>query len=261
MKFMMKAIYLIWLILATSSVSAFSQNVRFIQSGTIEFEKRINMFAILKRNVSESSGGYAKERYETYVNTQSQFRTLKSQLKFSGNETLFCPILDDGNQAPMMSNNPMVTQNNLIYSDIKSGTRTTQKRIFEKQFINKDIIRKIKWRMTNETRTIAGYECRRANALILDSIYVVAFYTDQIPVSGGPESFNGLPGMILGIALPNENITWFAKRIEDKPIPLSEIRITMKGKSINKDQLKVLIETLAKTSVEFVQSVRKAFLL
>ena len=31
-------------------------------------------------------------------------------------------------------------------------------------------------------------------------INVVAFYKDDIPVSGGPESFNGLPGMILQVA-------------------------------------------------------------
>lgn len=31
-------------------------------------------------------------------------------------------------------------------------------------------------------------------------INVVASYTDDIPVSGGPESFNGLTGMILQLA-------------------------------------------------------------
>ena len=32
------------------------------------------------------------------------------------------------------------------------------------------------------------------------SINVVASYTDDIPVSGGAESFNGLTGMILQVA-------------------------------------------------------------
>jgi GLPGLI family protein len=52
----------------------------------------------------------------------------------------------------------------------------------------------------------------------MDSIYVVAFYTDQIPVSGGPESFTGLPGMILGVALPYEHITWFATKVSEIPV-------------------------------------------
>jgi GLPGLI family protein len=53
----------------------------------------------------------------------------------------------------------------------------------------------------------------------LDSIYVIAFYTDEIPVSSGPESFNGLPGMILGIVLPRLNITYFATKLETQLLP------------------------------------------
>ncbi len=48
----------------------------------------------------------------------------------------------------------------------------------------------------------------------MDSIYVVAFYTDEILTTGGPESFTGLPGMILGIAIPHEHVSWFATKVE-----------------------------------------------
>src|SRR5690606_18664546 len=72
----------------------------------------------------------------------------------------------------------------------------------------------ILWKFTGETREIAGYPCRRASGMILDSIDVVAFVTELIVPSGGPESFSGLPGMILGLALPHENITWFATNVE-----------------------------------------------
>ena len=48
----------------------------------------------------------------------------------------------------------------------------------------------------------------------MDSVYVIAFYTDQITTTGGPESFNGLPGMILGVAIPRINTTWFATKLE-----------------------------------------------
>jgi GLPGLI family protein len=36
--------------------------------------------------------------------------------------------------------------------------------------------------------------------MIDSGIKLVAFYTDDIPVSGRPESFNGLTGMILQVA-------------------------------------------------------------
>jgi len=110
-----------------------------------------------------------------------------------------------------------------------AGQSVSQKSVYEDTYLISDCIRSIQWRITNETREIAGYLCRRAKALVLDSIYVVAFYTDQKPVSDGPESFTGLPGMILGLALPNENVTYFATKIEDRPVSDKELEIPQKG--------------------------------
>ena len=101
----------------------------------------------------------------------------------------------------------------------------------------KDSLRNLDWRITDETREIAGFECRKAVTKICDSVYVVAFYTDQIAVSSGPESFGGLPGMILGLAIPRLNTTWFATKlelVEPTPVQLSPIQ---KGKKVNWNQL------------------------
>jgi GLPGLI family protein len=38
-------------------------------------------------------------------------------------------------------------------------------------------MRNYQWRITDETRTIAGFECKKAVTKICDSVYVVAFYT------------------------------------------------------------------------------------
>ncbi|MBS1664969.1 MAG: GLPGLI family protein, partial [Bacteroidetes bacterium] len=61
-------------------------------------------------------------------------------------------------------------------------------------------------------------------------IYVVAFYTDEILTSGGPESFTGLPGMILGVSLPHEHISWFATKVEGAPVADSQLNPPVKGK-------------------------------
>ena len=107
------------------------------------------------------------------------------------------------------------------------------KKVFGELFLVKDSTRKIKWKITDETREISGYNCRRANAIMMDSIYVVAFYTTDIPVSGGPESFNGLPGMILGVALPHENITWFATKVTDMTLAPNVVVSPKKGKPMD----------------------------
>ena len=69
---------------------------------------------------------------------------------------------------------------------------------------------------------------KKAVAKICDSVVVVAFYTDQILVKGGPESFNGLPGMILGLAIPRLSETIYATKLE---LTNPEIPTPSQGKS------------------------------
>jgi GLPGLI family protein len=118
----------------------------------------------------------------------------------------------------------------IVYSDLEQHTLTSQKNIFGSQFLIQDSARSIEWRITNETRDIASFTCRKAVGKMLDSIYVIAFYTDQILTTGGPESFTGLPGMVLGIAIPRINTTWFATKLELSPITDANLPLPTKGK-------------------------------
>jgi GLPGLI family protein len=52
---------------------------------------------------------------------------------------------------------------------------------------------------------------------------VVAFYTDEITVPGGPESFNGLPGAILGLVINRLHTTWYATKVEANSVDEKEI--------------------------------------
>ncbi len=91
---------------------------------------------------------------------------------------------------------------NTILTKLDSGTSVTQKHVFNEMFLISDSIRKINWKITPEIRKINGFDCRKAVGRVFDSIVVIAFYTDEIVPSGGPECFTGLPGMILGVAIP-----------------------------------------------------------
>jgi GLPGLI family protein len=222
------------LILGTNTL--FAQNKHFITSGVIEFERTANMFALVKKKVTKNTMEN-KPFYEQYLRTEPQFRTLKSTLNFDNNTTLFTPVGPE-KSVHWWYDTPMANQLNHVFSDLKNGTSIIQKEFYERTYLVKDSLRNIKWKMTDETREIAGYKCRRANGLMLDSIYVVAFYTDEIHVSGGPESFNGLPGMILGVAVPHENVTWFATKVTDKSVDKKGIEPPKRGKEVNNQQLK-----------------------
>ncbi|MCA5005063.1 GLPGLI family protein [Sphingobacterium bovistauri] len=108
----------------------------------------------------------------------------------------------------------------IFYQDLKKNTSSLQLEIDEKYIIT-DTLNNITWRFTDEYRDIAGFECRRVNGSTADSLYLVAFYTDQIPVSAGPALSSGLPGMILGLAIPEMHIQYWATKLDytNDPIP------------------------------------------
>jgi len=216
---------------------AFAQNAHFTNSGTISYEKSVNTFAIIKRLYGDHlTEGFISQAYEQYKKTQPQFKVLKSTLAFDDNKTLFTPLPPETASANFF-NIPTADQNNTIYTDLGACAITEQKTVFEETFLVKDSVRKIKWKITDETREIAGYTCRRANGLMLDSIYVVAFFANQIPIPGGPESFGGLPGMILEVALPHENLIWRATKVTEAAGPEVSIAPPKKGKVVNNKQL------------------------
>jgi len=102
---------------------------------------------------------------------------------------------------------------NIYYQNIKNATSKVQIELDE-IYVLEDSLQEITWRFTDEYRDIAGYECRRVNGATKDSLYLVAFYTDQIPLSSGPVMVNGLPGMILGLAIPEMHINYWATKVE-----------------------------------------------
>ena len=102
---------------------------------------------------------------------------------------------------------------NQISTNLLDSTYEENKDIYDKKTIISDSTRQLTWTITNTFRSIAGYNCRQATAVIFDSVKVFAFYCPQIKPSAGPDAFNGFPGCILGLALPAMHMNWFATKV------------------------------------------------
>lgn len=242
--------YILSMVLFLATVVVKAQNVRFVTQGTIEYEKRVNAYALIKEQIKiwGDEDIYYTTAFENYQKNNPQFKTAKSKLIFNNETTAFIPE----EEAIASSNNwfsslVQFQQANSTLTNIKTGLSTTQKKVYDETYMVSDSTRKINWKITDEYRNIAGYNCRRANALVMDSVYVVAFYSDEIAVSGGPESFNGLPGMILGLALPHEHVTWFATSVTDVPVTADKLKIPAKGKPVNNKQLYDILKSALKS--------------
>jgi GLPGLI family protein len=132
---------------------------------------------------------------------------------------------------------------NTVYTDYQKNTSISQKPIYEETFLVEDSLLNIKWKITPDTRIIAGFECRKAVGILFDTVAVFAFYTDELMISGGPEGIHGLPGMILGMGIPRLHATWFATKVQVVNVPTSQILPAAKGKKTNR---KTMLEAINK---------------
>ncbi len=214
------------LLLLVTAMQSHAQNTIFLSEGRIEFEKKLNLYSQLEEDDSWS---------ELQKKTMPKFKTTYFDLLFTGNKTLYQPGRDNADNNKLWE---QPAEQNIVYTDLQNSKCVSQKKVFEQLFLVQDSARAIQWKLTDETRVIAGFQCRRANALIMDSIYVVAFYTDDIITSGGPESFSGLPGMILGVALPHQHVTWFATKVVALSVKEESLKVPVKGKKVNNTSLK-----------------------
>jgi GLPGLI family protein len=187
-------------VLRTSAQDSTSA-VKFIHAGTIEYERKEN-----ERNEFTGDGDFADEIRKN----MPEYKTTYFNLQFSGNLSLFQPGRDNPENIRMW-NGP--GSSNIVYADRTTNRQVSQKDFEGSALLLMDSVRECKWRITNDTRVIAGFECRRATTVIMDSIFVVVFYTDDILSPSGPESFGGLPGMILGMVIPKLHTSWYATKV------------------------------------------------
>jgi len=128
-------------------------------------------------------------------------------------------------------------EENVWYNDYSQENFVQQKVVFGDTYILTDSLLHIDWKVTNETREIAGFNCRKATGKLFDSVYVFAFYTDEITVSGGPMSMHGLPGMIMGITIPRMFSSWVATKLEINGVNYTKIIAPTKGKKKKANEL------------------------
>jgi GLPGLI family protein len=172
-----------------------------------------------------------------------------------------------------------------FYKNVKDKTYTVDKEFMGKEFLVKDSLASLNWKMEAETRVIGGYTCYKATAVkeasktdfrnfrpkkeeepkkdadkpaeekktnFMDAvelpkeITITAWYTPEIPVNQGPEGYWGLPGLILEV---NDGKTIIlCSKVVLNPKEKAEIKAATKGKVVSQKEYD---ETVMKKMEEF----------
>ncbi len=190
-----------FIVIIVFTVKATAQ--QFINKGTIEFEVITNV----KKTMGNSSWS------EQLKDLMPDFKTAYYNYTFGDNKSVYKFDRYDEKKAKLPEFLRRGEDEKEWYNDFTTGQTQIQTNLWGTILNLKDSIATIHWKITNESRLIAGFNCRKAIGKILDSVYVFAFYTDEITISGGPCTINGLPGMILGVTIPRLYASMIASKL------------------------------------------------
>ena len=170
-----------------------------INAAKITYERKTNLYKQFKENddVKEWLKEEDKNKFDIF------------ELYFNDSLSVFKPQESD-----LVERMSWSTNKNTVYQNKIKNHRLTIKEIWGENFLIDDSIRICKWKITENKRTICGYQCRKAITNINDSTRLYAWFCSELNATIGPESLGGLPGTILGLATEDGGVIYFAKNIE-----------------------------------------------
>ena len=167
-----------------------------------------------------------------------------------------------------------------LYKDLSNKQYIRQKESFGKVFLIKDSLKKIDWKLEKESKKIGNYLAFKATAMVekqkrfsrrgkpekeikKDSIKdkkpefekLTVWYTPEIPVSNGPELYQGLPGLILEINRGRKQL--IATKIVLNPKEKVEIKAPKKGKVITQKEYDKIMKKKMEEMRDMYRSNRK----
>lgn len=153
------------------------------------------------------------------------------------------------------------------YKNVKQNAQIQSQEFYGKQFLVKDNLLPIEWKMESETKQIGSYMCFKATASVptddlnwysfswdqlrnseknteiegddnstqtIAMTEVEAWYSPQIPVGHGPSEYWGLPGLILEVSAGNT--TMLCSKLILNPEAKMKIEAPEKGKIVTKSE-------------------------
>ena len=134
---------------------------------------------------------------------------------------------------------------NQTYTNVKTGETIEKRDFMDKKFLIEGKAKRYKWNMTAEQKTILDYTCLKATYQDTTGT-VEAWFTTQIPVSSGPASYSGLPGMILEVNIDDGQRIITASNVDLKELDKKAIETPKKGKKVTQEEFDAIVEAKTK---------------
>jgi GLPGLI family protein len=131
--------------------------------------------------------------------------------------------------------------NDKTFNDLKNRKKTEQKEFMTRLFLIESDLGGSEWKLTENFRTILGYNCQEAVRKDKDK-NISAWFTSSIPVSTGPAGYEGLPGLILKVDIDNGKRTLTATSIDPSFDNPGLIAKPKEGKKVTSEEYKKIVD-------------------
>ncbi|WP_337043510.1 GLPGLI family protein [Emticicia sp. 17c] len=201
------------------------------QEGIIDYEFKVNLHK-----------GISKDQ-ESMKSMVPEFRSSKNRLYFTPVESFYTNIDEEteeanssfgGNNVQFKFTRPQMD----MYRNFEASKFVTITDFAGKKFRIEDSLKTLSWKFADETKKIAGYDCKKAT-LYNEELKqdIVAWYTEALISPAGPQNFWGLPGLILEANINDGSTIITTKKIELKKLT-NEIKAPSGGKKVTAQEFK-----------------------
>ena len=223
-----------------------------VKEGKIVYERTIQMQIRINDDNPAFQNMIPKERKD------------KFELFFTEGKSLWQPVEDDAQSDETAFGDAgggmrmvfrMPGSNDIVFHNVADSKKVEQRELAEKNYIITDSIRKLNWKVAGETKAILGHNCMKATSQrmqesfrmtmdngeakrekVMDTLNIVAWFTNEIPGSFGPDMYQGqLPGTILEIDVNNGRTSYKAIEISPK-VDVAKIKEPSKGKKVTPEE-------------------------
>jgi GLPGLI family protein len=197
-----------------------------LTTAKITFERKTNLYKKFSKN----------DNIRRWVKEEDKIKVDYFELYVTDTASVFKPQESD-----LKEMYAWATAKNTVYQDYSSGSAYLVKTIWGEELHLTDSVKRRTWKITESSRKIAGYTCRKAMWRANDSLRIYAWFSYDIIPSTGPETFTGLPGTILGLATEDGGVVYFAKKVEIIAPPAAVFIKPKKKKIYSVNELKALL--------------------
>lgn len=229
------------------SATFFSQNI----SGKVTYQITTKPFAEKRIDSITKKINIKNKKLRNMV--KSMFKDMPditSFLDFNKNESLYYleDKMDNSSRRTININRIIAGGDNKTYNNVRTKEHFRTSDTFGEPLLIEILPQQ--WQITQESKKIGKYLCFKATTQIEQENRkgkyiktVIAWFTPQIPVSFGPKSYAGLPGLILEVK--DKRITITVKKIVLNPKKEVVIVKPAKGKKITEDEMNKLAKEMS----------------